>query len=471
VSAERRIRQRLRRSVGRRLRHLLVLERSSGSTRTDLRLALGAESSNVPAPNPSTREEEEATRLIVAQAVSHRELPPQLDVLNFIEHGRRFPTRAIDQQPAVVEDLRETLERRQQQPIITLKPSEGAGASSTVVPSTGENCGRRCGPSSGSTGRARGQTVKEPSQGANCEPVGNKFISSSSFSFVRSHHRRPGIVRPPSPPPETETRVVRRRSRTPPTKRDSDRSDPRSSLKPRTNRDSERGYNSHSLKPRQDRDSDRGDLRSSLTPRTIRDSERGYNSHSLKPRQDRDSDRGDLRSSLAPKTNRDSERGNNSHSLTPRVHKDQGRSYQSSSKSKRKKGPKLTNAANNTRLWQSARDDEQEQQRDNRHREQEARIEKSSSQLRPHAAEKEPIEVEPQPGISPMLREKLKAAASTSSEAVAVPIEVDPVPVELPVPTVSTVGAAVADSEVDLDSVSDTLDLGVAEEEKILTGP
>ena len=62
VSTERRIRQRLRRSVGRQLRHLLQLERSAGSTRTDLRLALGAESSNVPAPNPGTREEVEATR-------------------------------------------------------------------------------------------------------------------------------------------------------------------------------------------------------------------------------------------------------------------------------------------------------------------------------------------------------------------------------------------------------------------------
>jgi len=180
VSTKRRIRHRLRRSVGRHLRHLLQLERSTGSTRTDLRLALGAESSNVPASNPGTREEEEATRLVVVRAVFHRELSPQLDVLNFIEHGRRFPTQATDQQPvAVVEDLRETLERRQQQPNITLKPSKGPGASSTVVPSTGENRGRRCGPSSGSTGRARGQAFNEPSQGANCEPVGNKFVSSS----------------------------------------------------------------------------------------------------------------------------------------------------------------------------------------------------------------------------------------------------------------------------------------------------
>ena len=153
VSTERRIRQRLRRSVGRQLRHLLQLERSAGSTRTDLRLALGAESSNVPAPNPGMREEEEATRLVVVRAVSHRELPPQLDVLNFIEHGRRFPTLATDQQPvAVVADLRETLERRQQQPTITPKLSKGRGASVTVVPSTGESRGQRCGPSSGSTG-------------------------------------------------------------------------------------------------------------------------------------------------------------------------------------------------------------------------------------------------------------------------------------------------------------------------------
>ena len=52
----------------------------------------------------------------------------------------------------------------------------------------------------------------------------------------------------------------------------------------------------------------------------------------------------------------------------------------------------------------------------------------------------------------------------------AVPIEVDPAPVEPVSITVSTTSTAVADSEVDLDGASDTLDLGGAEEEKILAG-
>ena len=411
----------------------------------------------MPALNPGTREEEEeATRQVVVHAVSHRELPPQLDLINFITHGRRFPTRATDQQPVVVElDLREQLDFRHQQPTITPKPFEGPGASVTAVPSIEESRGRRCGPSSESTGRARGQAVTQPSQGANREPVVQKC-------FV-SPQRRSVIIRPQSPPPGTKTRVGCRRYRTPPTKREL-----------------ERGNKSHSLKPRRERDSDRSDLRFSLKPRSDRDLEQGNKSHSLKPSNNRDSGQYKEDCSLKPRDNRERERD-----------------YQSFSKPKRQKRPKLTEAANITRLNQSAREDELEQQRDKRLREQEGRIRRGFSlHLEQHSRHSNSISpnllrpdylvgatlpavllqldqqrqraVEPQPGISPLLQNKLNKVEPTPSGAVDVPIEVGSGPVESAYILVSTTVAAVDESEEDLGGVSDTLGIGVAEEEKAL---
>lgn len=295
-----------------------------------------------------------------------------------------------------------------------------------------------------------------------------------------SPQRRSVIIRPQSPPPGTKTRVGCRRYRTPPTKREL-----------------ERGNKSHSLKPRRERDSDRSDLRSSLKPRSGWDLEQGNKNHSLKPNQQRDLDRDDLRYSLKPSNNRDSGQYKEDCSLKPRDNRERERDYQSFSKPKRQKRPKLTEAANITRLNQSAREDELEQQRDKRLREQEGRIRRGFSlHLEQHSRHSNSISpnllrpdylvgatlpavllqldqqrqraVEPQPGISPLLQNKLNKVEPTPSGAVDVPIEVGSGPVESAYILVSTTVAAVDESEEDLGGVSDTLGIGVAEEEKAL---